>query len=136
MNSNYKQRTLKEISGYAYQRTCMTRKTHVHCQASKANKPLGYIRRNALSVTSIAPRRTTYIAFVRSNFGYGSQIWAPQSIELIDIFERIQRRATKYILNLPFSTDVDYSARLQSLHLLPLSYWHEYRPNFLLQNHP
>ena len=34
--------------------------------------------------------------------------------------------ATKYILNLPFSTDIEYKTRLQSLNLLPLCYWHEY----------
>jgi hypothetical protein len=42
------------------------------------------------------------------------------------MLERTQRRATKFILNLPFSTDVDYRTRLISLHLLPVSYWHEY----------
>ena len=40
MNSNYKQRALKEISGYAYQLTNMTWKTNVHRQSSKANKVL------------------------------------------------------------------------------------------------
>ena len=42
------------------------------------------------------------------------------------MLERTQRRATKYILNLPFSTDIDYRTRLRSLQLLPVSYWHEY----------
>ena len=87
---------------------------------------IGYIRRNTMFIKSNAPRRTLYLALVRSHFGYASQIWAPQTIELIDMLERTQRRATKYILNLPFSTDVDYKTRLQSLHLLPVSYWHEY----------
>ncbi len=40
--------------------------------------------------------------------------------------ERTQRRATKYILNLPFTTDTEYKARLLSLHLLSICYWHEY----------
>ncbi len=71
-------------------------------------------------------RRTLYLALVRSHFGYGSQICAPQSIDLINMLERTQRRATKYILNLPFSTDMNYRTRLHSLHLLPVSYWHEY----------
>ena len=67
-----------------------------------------------------------YLALVRSHFGYASQVWAPQSIELIHKLERTQRRATKYKLNLPFSTDIEYKTRLQTLHLLPLCYWHEY----------
>jgi hypothetical protein len=86
----------------------LTWKMQVHHQASKAKQLLGYIRRNTMFIKSTAPRRTLYLALVRSHFGYASQIWAPQTIELIYILERTQRRATKYILNLPFSTDVDY----------------------------
>jgi hypothetical protein len=46
--------------------------------------------------------------------------------QLANTFNEYQRRATKFILNFPFSTDVDYRTRLISLHLLPVSYWHEY----------
>ncbi len=104
----------------------LTWKVQVYQQASKANKMLGYIRRNTTFVTSTAPRRTLYLALVRPHYSYSSPIWAPQTVELISLLERTQRRATKYILNLPFSTDVDYNTRLQSLQLLPISYWHEY----------
>ena len=104
----------------------LTWQTQVRQQVSKASRLLGYIRRNTMFVTDITPRRTLYLALVRSHFGYGSQIWAPQSIDLINMLERTQRRATKYILNLPFSTDMNYRTRLHSLHLLPVSYWHEY----------
>ena len=104
----------------------LTWQTQVRQQVSKASRLLGYIRRNTMFVTDITPRRTPYLALVRSHFGYGSQIWAPQSIDLINMLERTQRRATKYILNLPFSTDMNYRTRLHSLHLLPVSYWHEY----------
>ena len=67
-----------------------------------------------------------YLALVRSHFGYASQVWAPQSIELIHKLEQTQRHVTKYILNLLFSTDIEYKTRLQTLHMLPLCYWHEY----------
>ena len=77
-------------------------------------------------ITSTAARQTLYLALVRCHYGYGSPIWAPQTIELISMLERTQRRATKYILNLPFLTNVDYNTRLQSLYLLPISYWLEY----------
>ena len=40
--------------------------------------------------------------------------------------ERIQKRVTRYILNLQFSSSVSYTSRLQSLSLLPICYWHEY----------
>ena len=45
---------------------------------------------------------------------------------LIEDIEKVQRRATKYTLNLGFVTNVSYTARLLQLDLLPVSYWHEY----------
>ena len=98
----------------------------MYSQTAKANKLLGHIRRNTTLIRNTAARRSMYLALVRSNFGYASQVWAPQSIELIHKLERTQRRAAKYILNLPFSTDIEYKTRLQTLHLLPLCYWHGY----------
>ena len=59
-----------------------------------------------------------------SNLSYSSQVWAPQSVKLIEIIERVQRRATKYILSLPYRTDISYKERLTEL--IPLCYWHEY----------
>ena len=44
---------------------------------------------------------------------------------LISTLEKIQRYATKYILHLPFITEISYEERLISLNLLPLCYWHE-----------
>ena len=104
----------------------LTWTTQVRQQVSKASKLLGYIRRNTMFVTDISPRRTLYLALVRSHFDYCSQIWAPQKIDLINMLRRTQRRATKYILNPPFSTDIDYRTRLRSLQLVHVSYWHEY----------
>ena len=39
--------------------------------------------------------------------------------------ESIQRRATKFILCLPFLTNISYKERLMSVNLLPVCYWHE-----------
>lgn len=61
-----------------------------------------------------------------SNLSYSSQVWAPQSVKLIEIIERVQRRATKYILSLPYRTDISYKERLRLTELIPLCYWHEY----------
>ena len=63
---------------------------------------------------------------VRPHLGYATQIWAPQTIELIKRVERVQRRATKFILNLPFHCELTYEDRLQATDLLPISFWHEY----------
>ena len=47
-------------------------------------------------------------------------------MKLIEIIERVQRRATKYILSLPYRTDISYKERLRLTELIPLCYWHEY----------
>ena len=45
--------------------------------------------------------RVIYLTLVRSNLGDAIQVWVLQSKELIRKTERIQHRATNYILNLP-----------------------------------
>jgi hypothetical protein len=57
---------------------------------------------------------------------YGSQVWAPQTVSNILTIERVQRRAYKFILSLPYQTDISYKERLQILGIIPLFYWHEY----------
>ncbi len=101
-------------------------KEQVMGQAAHAMKLLGYIRRNTRSINSTSIRKSMYLALVRPHIGYATQIWAPQSIDLILKPKRIQRRASRYILNLPFNSCEDYSSRLQSLNLLPICYWQEY----------
>ena len=61
-------------------------------------------------------------AQVRSQLLYCSQLLRPQLIRDITALERIQRRATKYILNDYTSS---YKLRLEQLHLLPLMYHYE-----------
>ena len=53
---------------------------------------------------------------------YCSQLWRPQLLKDIQSLERIQRRATKFILN---NYSLPYKLRLEQLHLLPLMYIYE-----------
>ena len=87
---------------------------------------LGFIRRSTLvlEVKIQSTRKALYTALIMSNLSYSSQVWAPQSVKLIEIIERVQWRATKYILSLPYRTDISYKERLAEL--IPLCYWHEY----------
>ena len=96
----------------------------VNEQSSRA-KMLGYLKKNTRFILRTEVRRTLYLALVRPHLGYATQIWAPQSIELIVKLERIQRRATKFILKLPYSSNISYKSRLQTLNLIPIFYWHE-----------
>ncbi len=60
-------------------------------------------------------------SLVRSQLTYCWQLWRPRLIKDIENLERIQRRATKYIVG---NNLKDYKSRL-STHLLPLMHWLE-----------
>ena len=53
---------------------------------------------------------------------YCSPLWRPHQVQHIILLERVQRRASKFILN-DYSTD--YKSRLIKLNLLPLMYIYE-----------
>jgi hypothetical protein len=90
----------------------LTWNKQVNEQSTKANKLLGYIRRSSLHIHNTVVRRTLYLALVRPHLGYATQTWAPQSVELLKQVERKQGRATKFILELPFFSTMDYTTRL------------------------
>ena len=83
---------------------------------SKANKLLGLIRRSTLEMTDIKARKYLYLQLVRSNFAY---IRIPSMVSTVrtvnENIEKVQRRATKCILNLGFVTNIPYSTRLHNL---------------------
>ena len=87
---------------------------------------LGFIRRSTFDIQGLLVRRSLYSALVRSPLAYCSQVWSPQTVALLYSLERIQHRATKLILSLPFRTEISYKIRLLRLGLVPLCYWHEY----------
>ena len=84
------------------------------------------MKRTCSEINNTNTRRILYLSIVRSVFGYSNQVWSPQTINLITRMERVQRRATKFILKLPYLCHETYRERLISLNLLPLCYWHEY----------
>ena len=95
---------------------------HYNHILAKAYRQLGLIRRTFSSSVSVRAKKLLYISLVRSQLTYCSQIWRPHLIKDILLIEKIQRRATKFILN-DFSSD--YKARLISLGLLPLMFLYE-----------
>ena len=91
-----------------------------HCNmiTAKAYKQLGLIRRS-FTTNCVSTKKQLYISLVRSQLFYCSQIWRLCLIQDILLLERVQRRATKYILNDYTSS---YRARLLKLSMLPLMY--------------
>ena len=97
---------------------------HYNMITSKAYRMLGLIRRT-LKTNCVNAKKQLYIAVIQSQLQYCSILWRPQLIKDIITIERIQCRATKYILNDYTSS---YKSRLQQLNHLPLMY------NFELQD--
>ena len=78
---------------------------------------LGLLRRTFGAFHSITTKKQLYLTLVCSQLTYCSQLWRPQLTKDITSFERVQRRATKFILN---DYDSDYKSRLITLNVLPL----------------
>ena len=89
---------------------------------AKAYQTLGLIRRTFSSLIPVKVKKRLYLALVRSRLTYCSPIWRPHLLKDIASLERVQRRASKFILS-GFSSD--YKTRLISLNLLPLMYTYE-----------
>ena len=81
---------------------------HIINIVAKANKMLGFLRRNCFHLTDVKTRRLLYLSLVRSHLSFGCELWAPQGSSA-DLFrlEGIQRRATKFILHDYESSYVD-----------------------------
>ena len=86
---------------------------------ARAYRTLGLIRRTFVCNHSPTTLVRLYVSLVRSQLLYCTQIWRPHLIKDIVNLERIQRRATKHILNDYTSC---YKDRLINLKLLPLIY--------------
>ena len=91
---------------------------HIMHITSKAYQTLSVIRRSFNStLLPIHVRKALYVSLVRSQLTYCSIIWRPQNLKEIILLERVQRRATKWILS---DFHSDYKSRLKNLNMLPL----------------
>ena len=88
---------------------------HYQIITAKAYKYLGLLRRVFHSCHSIRARKLLYLTLVRSQLTYCSQLWNPYMIKDTTILEKVQRRATKFILADYVS---DYKTRLLRLAVL------------------
>ncbi len=102
---------------------------HFDLICSKAYQALYVIRRNIPPHSPIHLKKILYCSLVKSQISYCCQLWRPQLIKHIQSLERIQRKATKYILN-DYSNN--YKSRLLELRTLPLMYWLEIQDIMLL----
>ena len=88
-----------------------------------AYKTLGLLRQTFTTQCPNA-KKQLYLMLVRSQLIYCSQLWRPFLIKDIMILERVQRRATKFILN-DYTYTSPYKSKLTQLNLFPLMYRYE-----------
>ncbi len=70
---------------------------HINTVVNKANKTLGFLRRN-LKISSISIKERAYKAFVRPLLEYSSSVWDPYTQKTIDKLEAVQR-AARFVMN-------------------------------------
>ena len=90
----------------------------------KANRQLGLVRRTCHFIKNSDQRRALYLSLVRSIFEHCCQVWAPQSLKLINTFDLLQKRAVKWILKEPYAryNEEEFLKKQWSLDLLPMKY--------------
>jgi len=94
---------------------------------------LGLLKRTCPLMTDIKVRRALYLSLVKSQLTYATEVWSPASVNLRTILERVQRRATRWILRTRIG-EMSYKQRLLTLRLLPLTYDRELRDLLFLYN--
>uniref|UniRef100_A0A1X7TSZ9 Reverse transcriptase domain-containing protein n=1 Tax=Amphimedon queenslandica TaxID=400682 RepID=A0A1X7TSZ9_AMPQE len=94
--------------------------SHYDSICSKANSSLYLIHRTFSTSLKCAVKKQLYLSMVRSKLCYASQLWRRQLKKHILLLERVQRRASKYVLGDYTSS---YRDRLIQLSLFPLLYW-------------
>ena len=98
---------LATTSSHPYLGVCITNNlswnNHIQDICSKANRSLGFIRRNLYSCNQTT-KLLAYRSLVRPLTEYASSVWDPYSIKNISQLETVQRRAVRFIIH-------DYSSR-------------------------
>ena len=98
-----------------------------------AYKILELIRCSFSPSLNLSMKMKLYLALVHSQLMYCTPIWRPYlQKDIQNNIERIQRHATKFILN---DYDSNYKTQLLTLKLLPLMYLFELQDIILLLNH-
>ena len=71
-------------------------KTHVSNVCTKANRTLGFLRRNLYSCSQEV-KEAAYTGLVCPVLDYGSSVWDPPGVVLQGEFESVQKRAARFV---------------------------------------
>ena len=90
--------------------------SHIDMITAKANRMLGLIKRTCMDLKDESTLKLLHCSLDRSNLEYCSVVWCPFTKRNVNKLERIQRRATGFILK----SNEPYDVRLSKLNLLTL----------------
>ena len=68
--------------------------SHVNNIVAKANKSLGFVKRNLYPCTETT-KRLAYVTIVKPTLEYATAVWDPYRQQQIDSIEAVQRRAAR-----------------------------------------
>ena len=90
----------------------------------KATKQFNLLRRTCYFIHDSKQRRALYLILVRSIFEHCCQIWSPQNVATIDMFEKLQKRAIKWILREQHESysNLVFLNKQQELDILPMKF--------------
>ena len=89
-----------ELHGHIIENVSMTKYLGVTISSttSKANKTVGFLRRN-LKIGNKKSKETAYKALVRPLLEYAATVWDPYTASEIQIIEKVQRIAARWVSN-------------------------------------
>jgi len=82
---------------------------------------LALLKRTCPLLNNVSARRSLYLALVKSQLSYATQVWSPDKIALKTQIERVHRRAIWWILKHCVGV-MSYRDRLLLLKHLPLTF--------------
>jgi ribonuclease P/MRP protein subunit RPP40 len=91
---------------------------HIYAKINKAYSMLGIIKRNFRTISDES-FVLLYKSLVRPHLEYANVVWSPYRQKYIEGIEKVQKRATKLIVNNP---GISYIDRLKKLNLPTLVY--------------
>ena len=96
--------------------------SHISTISSKATRTLNFLKRN-LSNCSRKVKESAYLTMVRPQMEYASAVWDPHHNSLIQLLEKVQRRAARWIFN-----DYQFSLSYVEWIILACHQWEQSSP--------
>ena len=97
-----------------------------HCEqaVNKATRQFNLLRRTCYFIKDSRQRRALYLTLVRSIFEHCCQIWSPQNPSSLILFNKLQKRAVKWILREQQESysPVDFLTKQKELDILPMEH--------------